>query len=1102
MSLPEILTNLLNQIPEGIAICDESGRLSFLNDTGANILGVAGVGSMAEEWTTIFGLYHADKITPVPVSALPLFRASKGEQTSDIELFVNNDVVSGRWITVSGKPLVGLENLELAGVVVFKDITERKTQEIVAQELAAIVENSNDAIVGKTIDGIIRSWNKGAQTIFGYEPDEVIGQHISMLIPAEKHDEESSLIERVKSGERVDHFETVRLSKDGRLIDVSLTVSPIRDAAGAVIGASKTARDVSVRKKLDEVQKERLYITLLGLEISTIVNERSSLEQMLNKVVDSLVKRFDAAFARIWLFNRDENVLELKASAGLYTHLNGKHSRIPLGELKVGVIAEERSAHITNSILEDPLIADKAWAKREGLASFVGHPLVVDDELLGVVAMFGRKPFPELTMKAQTCVASIIALGIARKISEEALKASKKKLETLNQALSQARDQAQSASQFKSEFVANMSHEIRTPMNAIIGMTNFLLQTPLTEQQYRFADNISNASTTLLRVVNDILDFSKIEAGKFDLDCIDFNLSNLVEGVCGLFSIEANSRGLSLMSYIDPVIPRTLRGDPERITQVLLNLVGNAIKFTESGHVVVRVLLDSINDGFATLCFSVEDTGIGLSENEIERLFQPFVQGDGSISRRYGGSGLGLSISNGLVELMGDRIRVESQKGIGSKFSFAIALEPRNSTSESEVMNASVLNGTRVLVVDGSDHAREILNSYLQSWKMDVSSTSSAHQVLNLLRAANQEGNPFKVAMIDMMMSDVTGLELGRQILSDPALTQTKLMLLTAHDVAGLSKQANDVGFRAYLTKPLRQSQLFESITQVLSGKSGIRVSASYPRVRHKVRGERKEDQNEDQKSAQCNALILIVEDHPINQQVAQIYASELGLEFHSAINGHEAVAAVGIHNYSLILMDCQMPDMDGFAATSAIRNLESSKGQRTPIIAMTAHALRGDRERCIAAGMDDYISKPIDPKEFRAVVNRWLSNVEPTTVEVCNSGTVSTLKELDTAALFEKYGEANSQKLVSMFLRDMPSQLEELAGAASNHDTVKVKDVLHRIKGLTSAVCASKMFDLCRNLEKSEFTGEDAVVHTHHITKEFEQLSNYCRTSFLSNDE
>jgi len=1094
MFLPEPLLSLLNQIPEGIAICDDDGRLSFINVTGAKILGLEGLGSTSQDWTSIFGLYQTDKVTPVPVSELPLFKASKGEQTSDIELYVSNDRIAGKWITVSGKPLIGLENFNLAGLVVFKDITKRKVQEIAAQELAAIVENSDDAIVGKTIDGTIQSWNDGAKAIFGFDADEIIGLHVSTLIPPDKHCEEEEIIERLKRGERIHHFETVRLTKGGRRVDVSLTVSPIKDSSGRVIGASKTARDITERRKLDEVQRERLFVTSFGLEVSTIFNAQLSLDEMLKKTAESMVKHFDAAFARVWMLNAAENVLELKASAGLYTHLNGKHSRIPMGEFKVGVIAQERVPHVTNSVVDDPLIADKEWARREGVVSFVGHPLVVEDELLGVVAMFGREPFPESVLKAHTSVASIISLGIARKLSEEALEASKGKLEALNVALSEARDQAQSASQFKSEFVANMSHEVRTPMNAIIGMTNFLLRSPLNEQQSSYAENIRTASSTLLRVVNDILDFSKIEAGKFDLDCIDFNLSNLVEGVCGLFTTEVRSKDLSLMSYVDPILPRTLRGDPERLTQILLNLVGNAIKFTNKGEIVVRVVLESISDGFATLRFSVEDSGIGLSEEEMDRLFQPFVQGDGSISRKYGGTGLGLSISKGLVELMGGRLGVESQKGHGSSFWFAVPLEPRESLAESDAGRNYRLEGTRILVVDDDEKSREILHSYLKSWRMEVSTASGAAEAIEKLRSANRDNNPYEIVITDMIMPAVTGLELGEQILSDPTLSQTKLLLLTAHDVSGLAKQAGGIGFKAFLSKPIRQSQLLDSVLQVLSGKSGIKVSASFPRIRNKGR----ERQNRDlQKSEQRNELVLIVEDHPINQQVAQVYVCELGLDFHIASNGIEAVEAVGIHEYALILMDCQMPEMDGFAATNAIRKLETSMGQRTPIIAMTAHALQGDRERCIAAGMDDYISKPIDPKEFRAVINRWLDSINRETSQAIETETDSTGPAIDVKTLFERYGEINAQKIVSMFLQDMPCQIDELLEAESLADLPRVKEILHRIKGLASAVFASELLELCRTLEKVENTCDEATGLSRQINSEFDRLRAYFRTRF-----
>jgi CheY-like chemotaxis protein len=503
-----------------------------------------------------------------------------------------------------------------------------------------------------------------------------------------------------------------------------------------------------------------------------------------------------------------------------------------------------------------------------------------------------------------------------------------------------------------------MSHEIHTPMNGIIGMCNVLLKTDLDERQIECAYAIKDAGNTLLTVINDILDFSKIEAGKIELEIMDFDPVRVVEGACELLAMQARAKKLELMAFVDPSLPRILRGDPERLRQVLTNFISNAIKFSENGQLVVRAVCQSVQQNTVNVHFSVTDTGIGVGEEERQRLFQPFVQADGSITRRFGGTGLGLSISKRLVELMGGTIGMESVQGEGSTFWSVVPLERR---TESPILSTKdELRNIRVLIADDDPNAREILHSYTLSWGLRNGTAINAQEALKMLRQAYIDGDPYQIAILDLIMPDKSGIELAREIISDPAISQAKLILLTAYDTAGLGSQTIELGFKAYITKPVRQSQLLNCLLAVVCGREpAITKSAAA------ARGAGRKTAREE--------LILIAEDHPINQQVAQMYLDELGFASHIVSTGKDAVNAVAKNEYSLVLMDCQMPEMDGFAATGAIRKAEALTGRKTPIIAMTANAMAGDRDRCITAGMDDYISKPVDPDALKKVLETWL---------------------------------------------------------------------------------------------------------------------------------
>jgi signal transduction histidine kinase/DNA-binding response OmpR family regulator len=676
--------------------------------------------------------------------------------------------------------------------------------------------------------------------------------------------------------------------------------------------------------------------------------------------------------------------------------------------------------------------------------------------------------------------------------------------------LAAARDSALAAARAKSDFLATMSHEIRTPMNGVLGMLDLLMNTPLTSGQKDQAKTAHRSAENLLAIINDVLDFSKIEAGKLELETIDFDLRSTLEEVTSLLAERASAKGLELVSLVRPDVPTTVRGDPGRLRQILLNLAGNAIKFTAEGEVILRArIVPETGDG-VVVRFEVSDSGIGLTEEAQARLFQPFSQADASTTRRYGGTGLGLAICKQLTHLMGGEIGVRSEPGEGSTFWFTARFS--QGIAVPLVSLPERLAGARVLVVDDHKLSRMVVQQHLTSWGVRSGLAENGPQAFELLRTAARQGQSYDVAIVDMQMPGMDGMALAQLIRGEPALTSTRLILLSSMGMPGQAKQAEAAGFDAFLTKPVRQSALFDCLATVLAVQpvagSGRRVSGSFRRSSGPTRLITQR-QLAEARAAQ-KARILLAEDNEINQQVAVGMLEAMGHRVDVVSDGAEAVAAAQGTDYDLILMDCQMPRMDGFEATAAIRQ-GSPPHRRVAIVAMTANAMQGDRERCLAAGMDDYVSKPVNRDWLEEVVERWLGRTPDSDEgaqadEPAPIATVSASASADDAAQPFNLGQLESivgrdlvlkRRYLELFEHTTRPLLSRLGAALAARDPEAVRRAAHELKGSCGSIGAAPMAELSGRMERldvHESWPEAEQLHQD-LEEAFERATAFVRT-------
>lgn len=965
------------------------------------------------------------------------------------------------WVDSTIAPLLDEKGQPRQYMSIRRDISTIKENEAKLKQLKYALDASQDMVLIADANGSIDYVNPAFCRFSGWRETELIRQNPSLFDTADTNQDMLAAMQKELgqgnswSGRLLNRRRSSDKTQTGAdpLLEywVDINVTPVMGADGKLSGYVQIQRDVSAQVEQEAALQLEAADTKARLAISEALQQPSPLKDRLTQVLEILFDLQAFQLQRkggIFLKDQDEHFLELFILHGDFSEeFIRREQRIPMGACLCG-----RAASSAEFLISDDCFCDPRHEHQFAGSMPHGHyivPITSGENVLGVLFLY-TDPYPiknESRKTMLTQVGNLIALALLQ--------------EQTQAALATARDSALKMSKAKSDFLSNMSHEIRTPMNGVLGMLDILRDTEMSREQCDLVETAANSAEALLTIINDILDFSKLEAGKIEFEKINFSLPSLVEEICALQAARAHSKSLELNCYIPVDLPRWWLGDPTRIRQVLINLIGNAIKFTEQGEISVKVFMPTLGNGVR---FEVRDTGIGISADDQARLFQAFMQADSSTARRFGGTGLGLSISKNLIELMGGIIGVESAPGEGTCFWFSL---PITALADQKLKESQLydLVGKRALVVDDNATNRTILEHYLQHWGMAVDLVDNGSAALVALLAAVDKSLPYDVLIMDLHMPNMDGLTLARTICNIPAIAAIPRLLLSSGGI-GLETELKALGIAQSMLKPVKQTQLFEAILNTLQ------LSKN-------------KDPDNNLRNQDNNALpnysgkrILVAEDNPINQKVVVAMLAKYQLKPDLAENGQAALDLLAKQAYDMVLMDCQMPVMDGYEATRIQRGREIADKSltRTTIVALTAHVTLEAREICLTSGMDDYLSKPLNRTALTEVLNRWLGSSSESITAISSIADKTQVAAADNNAVWDeaaalKFLDGDQDllaELVQMFIDNIPDRQSDLQNSLLNQDVVGVANTAHTIKGMAGCFCAESVKALASELEQA----------------------------------